>query len=93
MTPDTSLELDQIRLGDPEVWMRPDRDGIFAKLRRERPVSFHEEVEFSGIPAGPGFWAITAHADVVRASRDTETFVSGKGTNIEVRIPYPAHSP
>ena len=35
--------LDEIQLGDIEQWMRPDREGIFAKLRAERPVSFHEE--------------------------------------------------
>ena len=37
--------------------MRPDREGIFAKLRAERPISFHEEpvpppeIDF---PQGPG---------------------------------------
>ena len=41
--PGTDLALDDIRLGDIEQWMRPDREGIFAKLRAERPVSFHEE--------------------------------------------------
>jgi len=41
--PSTDLPLDDIRLGDIEQWMRPDRDGIFAKLRAERPVSFHAE--------------------------------------------------
>ncbi|HXJ35241.1 MAG TPA: cytochrome P450 [Candidatus Eisenbacteria bacterium] len=80
--PTTDLPLDEIKLGSPEVWARKDRAGIFAKLRAERPVSFHAEPEFIGFPAGPGFWSLTRYADVVRASRDSETFISGKGSNI-----------
>ena len=41
--PTTTLGLDEIRLGDLAVWMRPDREGIFAKLRAEAPISFHDE--------------------------------------------------
>ena len=55
--PTTDLALDDIRLGDIEQWMRPDREGIFAKLRAEAPVSFHDEPvppPEIGIPAGPG---------------------------------------
>ncbi len=82
MTPTTDLSVDAIQLGSPDVWARPDRDGIFAKLRAERPVAFHEEPEFVGFPKGPGFWSLTRYDDVVRASRDSETFISGKGSNI-----------
>jgi len=80
--PTTDLSVDEIQLGQLETWARPDREGMFAKLRAERPVSFHEEGEFPGIPKGPGFWAATRYADVVRVSRDSETFISGKGSNI-----------
>ena len=82
MIPTTDLTVDEIQLGSPAIWARPDRDGIFAKLRAERPVSFHEEPEFVGFPKGPGFWSLTRYDDVVRASRDSETFISGKGSNI-----------
>jgi hypothetical protein len=82
MTPTTDLPVDAVALGSLEFWTRPDRDAVFAKLRAERPVSFHEEAEFPGIPKGPGFWALTRHEDVVRVSRDNETFVSGQGSNI-----------
>ena len=71
--PGTDLALDDIRLGDIEQWMRPDREGIFAKLRAERPVSFQEEPvpppEYD-FPQGPGFWALTRYADVMQVSRD-----------------------
>ena len=81
-TPTTDLAVDDIDLGSVELWSRRDRDGIFARLRAERPVSFHEESEFPGFPKGPGFWSLVRHDDVVRASRDAETFISGKGSNI-----------
>jgi len=32
-TPTTDLPLDAIALGAAETWARPDRDGIFARLR------------------------------------------------------------
>ncbi len=83
--PTTDLAVDDIELGDIEQWMRPDREGIFAKLRAERPVSFHAEpvpppdVPF---PQGPGFWALTRYADVMQVSRDPETFHSAPSINI-----------
>src|SRR5689334_14967771 len=83
--PTTDLAVDEIQLGEIEQWMRPDREGIFAKLRAERPVSFHAEpvpppdVPF---PQGPGFWALTRYADVMQVSRDPETFHSAPSINI-----------
>jgi cytochrome P450 len=84
--PTTDLALEEIRLGDLEgIWMRPDREGIFAKLRAEAPVSFHAEPVFetpAGPSQGPGFWALTRYDDVMRVSRDPDTFRSAPGTNI-----------
>jgi len=83
--PTTDLAVSEIRLGDIEQWMRPDREGIFAKLRAEAPVSFHEEpvpppdVPF---PQGPGFWALTRFDDVMQVSRDPEGFHSAPSINI-----------
>jgi len=82
MTPTTDLSVDDIRLGEPALWLRPDREGIFAKLRADRPVSFHEEPDFPEFPRGAGFWSLTRYADVVAASCDPGTFISGKGANI-----------
>ena len=81
----TDLALDDIRLGDILQWMRPDREGIFAKLRAERPVSFQEEPvpppEYD-FPQGPGFWALTRYADVMQVSRDPETFHSAPTSTV-----------
>src|SRR5262245_29120944 len=83
--PTTDLSVDDIKLGEIEQWMRPDREGIFAKLRAERPVSFHAEPEVPpdmDFPQGPGFWALTRYADVMQVSRDPETFHSAPSINI-----------
>jgi cytochrome P450 len=80
--PTTDLRASDIQLGSPEIWSRTDREGIFAKLRAECPVSFHEEPEFIGFPKGPGFWSVVRHDDVQRVSRDSESFISGRGSNI-----------
>ncbi len=85
--PGTDLALDDIRLGDIEQWMRPDREGIFAKLRAERPVSFHQEpipppdLGFD-FPQGPGFWALTRYADVMQVSRDPDSFHSAPTSTV-----------
>lgn len=45
MEPREALSIDQIQLGDPAFRMHPPdvREGAFQMLRRERPISFHEE--------------------------------------------------
>src|SRR5262250_2572693 len=80
--PTTSLPLGDIKLADPAFWSRPDREGCFAKLRAERPVSWHEEFEYPGLPKGPGFWAVTRWEDLWTVSRTPELFISGKGSNL-----------
>jgi cytochrome P450 len=80
------VSLDAIDLSDMEFWARPweEREGAFLTLRRERPVAFFEEPdipeEFSFImPKGPGYRAVTRHADISEASRHPEIFISGRG--------------
>jgi methyl-branched lipid omega-hydroxylase len=83
--PTTDLSLDEIHLGEIDPWIRPDREGIFAKLRAEAPITFHAEpVPPPDIPypQGPGFWALTRHADVMQVSRDPDTFHSAPSINI-----------
>ncbi len=83
-TPQTSLKLDDISLADVLFWQLPgsEREGAFAKLRAERPISWHEEFEYPGVPKGPGFWAVTRYHDLQAASRNPQLFISGRGTNI-----------
>jgi len=46
----------------------------FARMRREAPVMWHAEPH-----DGPGFWAVTRHADVMAIDSDAETFSSQRG--------------
>ncbi len=56
-----------------DTWGRGVPHDQFDRLRREAPVYWHPE------PDGPGFWAITRHADVRAVSHAWETFSSELG--------------
>ncbi len=56
-----------------DTWAQGVPLETFARLRAESPVHFHPEVD------GPGFWAVTKHADVRTISRDTGTYSSELG--------------
>ncbi len=66
------MKLDEIDLL-AETWSHEVPHEAFDALRADDPVHWHPE------PDGPGFWAVTRHADVVAVSRDTETFSSELG--------------
>ena len=81
MEPIQALALDEIDLSAPEFWARPwaEREGAFQTLRRERPMSFYEELNLGLVPPGPGYWAVTRHADILEASRNPHLFSSARG--------------
>jgi hypothetical protein len=83
-TPTTDLTIDEIDFGNTELWDREDWPGMFAKLRAERPMSWHTEpgIPHMAVPPGPGYWSVVTYADVQHVSRHPELFISGKGTNI-----------
>ncbi|MGX1478283.1 UNVERIFIED_CONTAM: cytochrome P450 [Streptomyces canus] len=61
-------------------------------LRDHHPVAWQEESAVLGWPAGPGFWAVTRHADVVRVLKDSTTYSSHLGAT-QIRDPDPADLP
>ncbi|MEU3225866.1 cytochrome P450 [Streptomyces sp. NPDC006976] len=61
-------------------------------LRDHHPVAWQEEPEVLGWPAGPGFWAVTRHEDVVRVLKDSSTYSSCLGAT-QIRDPDPADLP
>ncbi|BBY85455.1 cytochrome P450 [Mycolicibacterium tokaiense] len=77
-TPPPDVPLAEVRLDQLEFWGRDDdfRDGAFATLRREAPISFHDVPEVPGFPTGAGHWALTTHEHVHHASRHPEIFSS-----------------
>ena len=78
---DSAPAVDDIDLGDMAFWDRPwaEREAAFAVLRRERPVAFFDEPEIVPFPRGPGFHAVTRHADVIAVSKAPEVFSSAAG--------------
>jgi cytochrome P450 len=82
--PDYDVPVDAIDFGVGETWPEDNlgREAMFAKLRRERPVSFHTEPQFELFPPGPGYWSLVKYDDVQFASRNPDLFISGKGSNI-----------
>jgi len=71
------MQLSEIDLTDPDAFVSGRHHEMFAVLRRDDPVHWHEEAK------GPGFWAITRHADVQTVNRDNLLFSSNTdGVNL-----------
>lgn len=74
-TQDTNLAAP---LADPDTFLDGPPWELFARLRAEQPVAWTPE------PApNSGFWSFTRHADIVRVSRDWQTFTSSRGVALE----------
>ena len=82
--PKLPASIDGINLASPRFWIKPadEREGALELLRRERRVSFHPELPEDGMPAGPGFWALSHHADIVEVSRNPEVWSSSPTSTI-----------
>jgi cholest-4-en-3-one 26-monooxygenase len=59
---------------DLDMFQRGDQDALFARLRREAPVSWQDH------PHGRGFWNVVQHGDVVTVNRDAALFSSEVGS-------------
>ncbi|CAM5361430.1 cytochrome P450 [Streptomyces spiroverticillatus] len=77
---------------DPRRYARGVPHDDFRWLRDHEPVAWQEEYEVLGWPAGPGFWAVARHADVVRVLKDARVFSSRLGAT-QIRDPDPADLP
>jgi cytochrome P450 len=77
----TTTELEGIDLTADEFWALPpaEREATFALLRRHPAFAFFAEPEVPFIESGPGYYAVTRHADIEHISRNPELFCSGKG--------------
>jgi cytochrome P450 len=89
-----TLAVADIDLSDMEFWGRPpaERDAAFAVLRAERPIAFFEEPDLASssalaFPRGPGYRAITRHADITEISRHPDIYSSGKGALSIIDLP------
>ena len=73
--------LADIDLSDTDFWARPpaERDAAFAVLRGEESLPFYAEPIVPFIPPGPGYYAVTRHADIETISSRPALFCSGRG--------------
>ncbi len=69
-----------VDLSDPATFVEGPPHATFRWLREHDPVHWQEEVGASGMPPGPGYWALTRHADVAFVSKHPELFSSEVGT-------------
>ncbi|MEE1754657.1 cytochrome P450 [Streptomyces sp. SP18CS02] len=77
---------------DPRLYARGIPHDTYRELRDHEPVAWQEEYGVLGWPAGPGFWAVTRHQDVVRVLKDARSFSSCLGAT-QIRDPDPADLP
>ena len=77
---------------DPRVFARGVPHDALRLLRDTDPVSWQDEHEVGIWPAGPGFWAVTRHADVRHVLRSPADYSSHLGAT-QIRDPDPADLP
>jgi cytochrome P450 len=93
MEPRRTLAAGEIDLADRAFWALPldEREGAFATLREQRPLPFFGEPELEGttveLPRGPGYYAVTKHADIIEISRQPELFCSARGATSIMDLP------
>jgi cytochrome P450 len=77
---------------DPRQYATGVPYDAYRVLRDHHPVTRQDEPDVLGWPAGPGFWAVTRHADVVRVLKDSTTYSSHIGAT-QIRDPDPEDLP
>ncbi|MGW3494434.1 cytochrome P450 [Streptomyces sp. NPDC001020] len=77
---------------DPRRYADGVPHAAYRTLRDHHPVAWQDEPEVLGWPAGPGFWAVTRHADVTRVLKDSRTYSSCLGAT-QIRDPDPDDLP
>jgi len=87
--PPPEVPLADIHLESLDFWGLDDdiRDGVFAALRREAPISFWPAIEMEGFESGTGYWALTKLDDVHYASRHPDVFSSSPNITVNDNAP------
>jgi cytochrome P450 len=71
---------------DPATYTAGVPFDALARLRRDNPVVWVDEIPVLGWPAGPGFWLVLRHADVEAVMRQPQLFSSWLGAT-QIRDP------
>ena len=71
---------------DPATYVGGVPYQALARLRRESPVAWTQEIPVLGWPGGPGFWLVLRHADVEQVLTQPQLFSSWLGAT-QIRDP------
>ena len=83
------VPLSEIDMGTWDFWEQDDdfRDGAFATLRREKPISFWELPKQPDYDPGAGHWALVCYDDVHYVSRHPHIFSSAPSITFGDNVP------
>jgi len=70
-------DLENVLVGDPELWQNGPPNELFKQLRSECPV--HWTPRLPDFPKEAGYWSVTTADDVHEVSRDWQTYSSELG--------------
>lgn len=76
-----------VDLSDPAAFVAGVPHTYFDWLREHDPVHWQPETGASGSIKGPGYWALTRHADVEFVSKNPQLFSSEIGTSVMSDLP------
>ncbi|MEX2237813.1 MAG: cytochrome P450 [Dehalococcoidia bacterium] len=77
-----NLTLEDINLIEPRIFGEKPPHDQWKLLREQDPVRWHDgwqQTEDGEVAPFRGFWSITKYDDIIRISRDPETFISSRG--------------
>jgi cytochrome P450 len=86
MTPAGSVRPDAEVIFDPSTYLDGVPFDALARLRRDSPVVWVDEIPVLGWPAGPGFWLVLRHAEVESVLGRPQLFSSSLGAT-QIRDP------
>ncbi|UAK39432.1 cytochrome P450 [Gordonia bronchialis] len=77
---------DPLSISSLDFWAKSadEREQTFARLRAERPVSWHRPLEGAIMPPeNDGVWVVVSHEHISEVSKHPELFCSGQGFQFE----------
>jgi cholest-4-en-3-one 26-monooxygenase len=82
-----NVELENVLVGERELWLDGPPHALFTRLRSECPV--HWTARVSEYPNEAGFWSVTRADDIHAVSRDFKTYSSELGGITAVTEGFP----
>jgi cholest-4-en-3-one 26-monooxygenase len=80
-------DLDNVLVGERELWLQGPPHELFKRLRGECPVHFTERI--TEFPEEAGYWSVTTADDIHAVSRDFRTYSSELGGVTAVSAVFP----